>query len=68
MEFHDHLWNHHDKCIQKSTNMHGIDSLFREIDVNISEVWESKQPKKEESFDDVILYPLYCPQYTAKLL
>ena len=35
--FHDPIWNHHDKCIQKSTNMPGIGLLIREIDVNISE-------------------------------
>ena len=33
MEFHDHIWNHHEKCIQKSTNMPGIESLIRKIDV-----------------------------------
>ena len=31
--FHDHIWNHHEKCIQISTNMPGIGSLIREIDV-----------------------------------
>ena len=33
VEFHDHIWNHHKKCIQKSTNMPGIGSLVRETDV-----------------------------------
>ena len=27
VEFHDHVWNHHEKYMQKSTNTHGIDSL-----------------------------------------
>ena len=31
LEFHDHIWNHHEKCIQISTNMPGIGSLIREI-------------------------------------
>ena len=31
MEFHAHIWNHHEKCIQKSTNMPGIGSIIREI-------------------------------------
>ena len=35
VEFHDHIiWNHREKYIQKSTNMPGIGSLIREIDVN----------------------------------
>ena len=37
VEFHDHIWNHHEKYIQISTNMPGIGSLIREIDVEISE-------------------------------
>ena len=37
LEFHDHIWNHHAKCIQTSTNMPSIDSLIREIEVKISE-------------------------------
>ena len=41
-EFH-HIWNHNEKCIQISTNMPGIGSLIREIDVKISEMWERKQ-------------------------
>ena len=32
VEFHDHIWNHREKYIQKSTNMPGIGSLIREID------------------------------------
>ena len=35
LRFLDHIWNHHEKSIQKSTNMPGIGSLIREIDVNI---------------------------------
>ena len=38
MEFHDHTWNHHEKYIQKSTNMPGIGSLIREIDGKNSEI------------------------------
>ena len=37
LEFHDHIWNHHEKLFQKSTNMPGIGSLIREIDVKITE-------------------------------
>ena len=35
---HDHIWNHNEKCIQISTNMPGIGSLIREIDIEISEI------------------------------
>ena len=35
LEYHDHIWNHHEKYIQISINMPGIGSLIREIDVNI---------------------------------
>ena len=42
MEFDDPIWNHHEKCIQISTNMPGIGSLIPEIDVKLSEIWESK--------------------------
>ena len=38
VEFHDHIWNHNEKCIQISTNMPGISSLFREIAVEMSEM------------------------------
>ena len=39
MEFHDHIRNHDDKCIQiNCTNMPGIGSLFREIAVDMSEM------------------------------
>ena len=37
VEFHNHIWNHHEKCIQISTNMPGIGSLIREIDVKFKE-------------------------------
>ena len=43
VEFHDHIWNHNEKCIQIITNMPGIGSLIHEIAVKISEMWESKQ-------------------------
>ena len=38
LEFHGHVWNHHEKCIQQSTNMPGIGSLIREIDMKMSEI------------------------------
>ena len=38
VEFHGHIWNHNEKCIQISTNMPGIGSLFREVAVDISEM------------------------------
>ena len=41
LEFHDHIWNHYEKCIQMSTNMPGIGSWIREIDV--------KMPKFEKA-------------------
>ena len=37
MEFDEHIWNHHENCIQKSTNMPGIGSLNRDITVKISD-------------------------------
>ena len=43
LEFHDQIQNHHEKCIQKSTNMPGIDSLIHDNDVNILDIWKSKQ-------------------------
>ena len=48
LEFHDHIWNHHEKCIQISTSMPGIGSLIREIHINISEIWESKNAFNHE--------------------
>ena len=33
LEFHDHIWNDREKCIQTSTNMPGIGSLICEIDI-----------------------------------
>ena len=42
VEFHGHIWHHHEKCIQQSTNMPGIGSLIREIDIKISEISEIK--------------------------
>ena len=38
VEFHGHIWNHHEKYIQISTNIPGIGSVIREIDVKISEM------------------------------
>ena len=40
VEFRDHIWNQHKKCIQISTNMPGIGLLIREIAVEISEMWD----------------------------
>ena len=37
LEFNYHIWNHHEKCIQKSTNIPVIGSLFHEIDVKMRE-------------------------------
>ena len=38
VEFHDHIWNHHKKCIQISTNIPSIGSLIRKIAVQISDM------------------------------
>ena len=38
VEFHDHIWNHHEKCIQISTNMPGIGSLICEIILEIKDL------------------------------
>ena len=38
VELHDHIWNHHEKCIQISTNMPVIGSQLRKIGVQISEI------------------------------
>ena len=38
VKFHDHIWNHREKCIQISTNMPGIGSLIREIGLEIKEL------------------------------
>ena len=42
LEFHGHIWNHHEKCIQQSTNMPGIGLLIREIDIKMSETLGEK--------------------------
>ena len=42
LEMHDHIWNHHEKCIQISTNLMVFGSLIREIDVKMSDIGESK--------------------------
>ena len=41
LEFCDYNWNPYEKCIQKSPNMPDIGLLIHEIDVNISEIWET---------------------------
>ena len=38
VEFHDHIWNQHKKCIKISTNMPGIGSLICGIAIQISEM------------------------------
>ena len=43
LEVDEHIWNHHENCIQKSTNMPGNGSLIREIDVKSSEMWEIRR-------------------------
>ena len=43
LEFHDHIWNHHEKFIQISTNMPGIGSIIREISVKISEIGKAER-------------------------
>ena len=43
MEFHDHIRNHNEKCIQiLSTNMPAICLCIREIVIDISEILENK--------------------------
>ena len=42
LKFGDDIQNHHEKCIEISTNMPGIGELIREIDVKMSEMCESK--------------------------
>ena len=41
LEFGYYIWNPYEKCIQKRPNMPGIGSFINEIDVNISEIWET---------------------------
>ena len=38
MEFHDNIWNHHDKLIQKSTHL-----IIGSVEIDNAEIWESKQ-------------------------
>ena len=38
LEFGDDIQNHHEKCIEISTNMPVIGSLIREIHIRISEI------------------------------
>ena len=40
VEFHDHIWNHHGKCIQISTNMPSIGLVMPEITYEILEFFE----------------------------
>ena len=41
-EFCDYIWNHHKKFKQISTNMPGIGSIIRELDVKMSEIWKKQ--------------------------
>ena len=41
LKFGYYIWNPYETCIQKSPNMPGIGSLIRDIDVKISENWET---------------------------
>ena len=36
MEFNDHIWNHHEKCIQIIASMLSIDSLIFEIYIKLN--------------------------------
>ena len=38
LQFHDHIWNHHER--HKRTNMPGIGSLIREIDIKCKRIYE----------------------------
>ena len=43
LEFGYYILNPYEKCIQKSPNMPGIGSLIHEIDVKISQIWETNK-------------------------
>ena len=55
LEFNDYIWNHREKCIQISTNMPGICIQNREIDVDISEMWENNSTLHQLSTADITL-------------
>ena len=40
-EFHDHIWNHNEKCIQLCTNMPSIGLVIPEIISEMLEFWEN---------------------------
>ena len=42
VEFHDHILNHHEKCIQISTNMPSIGLVIPEITCEMLEFLENK--------------------------
>ena len=42
VEFHSHIWNRHEKCIQISTNMPSIGLVIPEITCEMLEFWENK--------------------------
>ena len=42
MEFHDHIWNNNEKCIQSSTNMPSIGLVIPEITSEILDFLENK--------------------------
>ena len=43
LEFCDNIWNRHEKCIQVSTNVPGIDSLIHEIHTKLHKFEKAKQ-------------------------
>ena len=72
VEFHDHIWNPHEKCIQISTNMPGIGSLIRKIGLEIKAFCEGKPPFLHgDSISRVLSIKLYeymvCYQRTYVL-
>ena len=42
LEFHDHIWNHHEKYIEISTNMPSIGLVIPELTCEMLEFWENK--------------------------
>ena len=55
MEFGDYIWNHHEKCIQMSTNMPGFDEVFCEIGL-----WDLRIMRTQKRLFTVI--PLHGPR------
>ena len=62
LEFHDHFWNRTEKYIPLSTNMAGIGSLIREIDVKFQKCEQAKNNnfvsvKPMPTFQVLIIFP-----------